>query len=347
MMEHVQELKEAYPLIKEMEAGKEVVWMNPGLSDLKTAMEGVSLSMDDIDDAENRWARFAPFIRKMFPETEAAGGLIESPLRTVDRMKDCLNRKWGAGLEGRLMLKMDSNLAVAGSVKARGGIYEILKHSEDLALEHGMITLDDNYEKFSLPQFREFFGKHSIHVGSTGNLGLSIGIISAALGYDVTVHMSMDAKQWKKDLLRQKGVHKGSGACILFQRYTRKSLQLLVLQLPPFQFPEAAARYENIAYGLDLKLPDSPPAGKGRSHHPKINPALFQAFDGFRGRRIGNIHLNLRIFPVKLFQKGKKIKLQRHIAGPNPHFPHIHIQHPLQHLPAFQQILHTRLHIVV
>ena len=206
MMEHVQELKEAYPLIKEMEAGKEVVWMNPGLSDLKTAMEGVSLSMDDIDDAENRWARFAPFIRKMFPETEAAGGLIESPLRTVDRMKDCLNRKWGAGLEGRLMLKMDSNLAVAGSVKARGGIYEILKHSEDLALEHGMITLDDNYEKFSLPQFREFFGKHSIHVGSTGNLGLSIGIISAALGYDVTVHMSMDAKQWKKDLLRQKGV---------------------------------------------------------------------------------------------------------------------------------------------
>ena len=206
MMEHVQELKEAYPLIKEMEAGKEVVWMNPGLSDLKTAMEGVSLSMDDIDDAENRWARFAPFIRKMFPETEAAGGLIESPLRTIDRMKDCLNRKWGAGLEGRLMLKMDSNLAVAGSVKARGGIYEILKHSEDLALEHGMITLDDNYEKFSLPQFKEFFGKHSIHVGSTGNLGLSIGIISAALGYDVTVHMSMDAKQWKKDLLRQKGV---------------------------------------------------------------------------------------------------------------------------------------------
>ena len=27
MMEHVQELKEAYPLIKEMEAGKEVVWI--------------------------------------------------------------------------------------------------------------------------------------------------------------------------------------------------------------------------------------------------------------------------------------------------------------------------------
>lgn len=206
MIENLRELKEQYPLMKEMEQGKEVIWINGSLTDTKTAMDGMVLSMDDIDDAEKRWARFAPFIRNMFPETEESGGLIESPLREISKMKDLLNTRWKAGLEGRLMLKMDSDLAVAGSVKARGGIYEILKHSEDLALEAGMITLNDSYEKFALPQFREFFGRHSIHVGSTGNLGLSIGIISAALGYDVTVHMSMDAKQWKKDLLRQKGV---------------------------------------------------------------------------------------------------------------------------------------------
>lgn len=207
MMKNIQEMEDKFPLIKDMEQAREVIWINPHLSSMKEIVKKQSLSMADIDDAERRWDRFAPFIRRAFSETEESGGQIESPLKEIPKMKQCLNEKWKAELDGRLLLKMDSDLAVAGSVKARGGIYEILKHSEDLLLSKGMLKEGESYEKLALPEFRKFFSQYSIHVGSTGNLGLSIGIISAALGYNVTVHMSMDAKQWKKDLLRQKGVH--------------------------------------------------------------------------------------------------------------------------------------------
>ena len=119
-------------------------------------------------------------------------------------MKDFLNESYNAGVTGRLMLKQDSHLAVSGSVKARGGIYEVLKHTEDLALENGFLRED--YTVFASEASRAFFGKYAIHVGSTGNLGLSIGIMGAAFGYRTTVHMSADAKEWKKALLRSKGV---------------------------------------------------------------------------------------------------------------------------------------------
>ena len=192
-------------LLKEVAKGKEVVWINENLEKTEDAMAKINITMADIDDAEARLARFAPFLMKKFPETIPTNGLIESPLTYIPNMQKKLEEHYDTKIPGKMFLKQDSHLAISGSVKARGGIYEVLKHAEDLALEHGMLKKDDDYSVFASDEFKEFFSKFKIQVGSTGNLGMSIGIMSAALGFHVIVHMSADAKQWKKDLLRQRG----------------------------------------------------------------------------------------------------------------------------------------------
>ena len=191
--------------VRELQLRHESAWMNPNVGSAETALAALSLTRTDVDDAEARLERFAPFIKKVFPETAADRGLIESPLTEIENMRAWLNENEGAQLAGKLFLKRDSDLPVAGSVKARGGCYAVLKHTEDLALANWLVETRDDYSVFATRAFRNFFSQYELHVGSTGNLGLSIGIMGAALGYRVTVHMSADARQWKKDLLRAKG----------------------------------------------------------------------------------------------------------------------------------------------
>ncbi|MGG1675539.1 D-serine ammonia-lyase [Neobacillus sp. NRS-1170] len=195
-----------YPLLKSLKSLEEELWLNPKIEPFHSGIEKSPLTFEDVLNAEERLNRFAPYIASVFPETKEADGIIESPLIRIPSMKQKLEGDYAQNILGELLLKCDSHLPISGSIKARGGIYEVLKHAETLALTHGLLTLKDDYSILDSDRFRTFFSQFSIAVGSTGNLGLSIGIISAKLGFNVTVHMSADAKQWKKDLLRSKSV---------------------------------------------------------------------------------------------------------------------------------------------
>ena len=193
-------------LLDELKALQETAWYNPKRQPAAQAIAACSLTMDDILEAAARLERFAPFFRVAFPETIPAGGLLESPLAAIPAMQAALESENALKIPGKLWVKLDSHLPVSGSVKARGGIYEVLKVAEDIALREGLVQEGENYSVFDTPRLRQVLSGYSIAVGSTGNLGLSIGIMSARLGFRVTVHMSADARQWKKDMLRSKGV---------------------------------------------------------------------------------------------------------------------------------------------
>ncbi|MFB9377650.1 D-serine ammonia-lyase [Kineococcus gynurae] len=195
-----------FPLLADLAATRPVTWWNPGLRPTAVAMPGVGLGIADVDDAADRLRRFAPLLAQVFPDTRGSGGIVESPLRAAPALQRVLGERAGTPFPGELWVKLDSHLPVSGSIKARGGLYEVLKLAEELAVQAGLLTLDDDYRRLLEAPVRDLFARRTIVVGSTGNLGLSIGIAGAALGFRVTVHMSADARRWKKDRLREHGV---------------------------------------------------------------------------------------------------------------------------------------------
>lgn len=182
-----------------------VLWINEDKPKFNDISNTLALDYKDIEDASNRLDRFSSLIKKLFPETE--DGIIESSLETGGILKQALENTYNLKINGDISVKCDSHLKVAGSIKARGGIYEVLKLAETIAIDEGLLDINDDYSKLAEPKFKELFSKYTVAVGSTGNLGLSIGIISSALGFNVDVHMSSDAKEWKKEKLRKRGVN--------------------------------------------------------------------------------------------------------------------------------------------
>lgn len=192
-------------ILEKLRNKEEICWINPDKEEVLPRQKVNGYGFVHMKAAQTRLIRFMPYIAAKFPETADRKGIIESELVDIKEIKNWLNDR-GAGIEGRVLLKKDSHLAIAGSVKARGGIHEVLKLAETLALNNELMNVTDNHICFDSEEFKELFSRYTVHVGSTGNLGISIGIMASTLGFKAVVHMSRDAKEWKKELLRSKGV---------------------------------------------------------------------------------------------------------------------------------------------
>lgn len=123
------------PFLTRLAEQEPSAWFNPAVTTTAAGLVESELSSDIVDDAAARLERFAPWIAQAFPETANAHGVIESPLHAAPDMQ----RELGLAA-GRLLLKRDDILPVSGSIKARGGVHEVLEYAESLAVEAGLLA---------------------------------------------------------------------------------------------------------------------------------------------------------------------------------------------------------------
>lgn len=187
-------------LLEKLRNREPSIWVNPGLG--SPLPWGAPTSLD-IFYAEDRLRRCDGLLRALFPELEDRALPIESGLVKVPALKATMA---GADAKGTWLLKCDHALPIAGSIKARGGFHEVLALAERLAVKYGLLDESGDRGVLASAKAKALFSSHTVVVGSTGNLGMSIGIMAAALGFKAVVHMSTDAKAWKKTRLRNYGV---------------------------------------------------------------------------------------------------------------------------------------------
>lgn len=204
-------------LLAALRAREPLLWTNPQAAQLP-AGAGALVAGFDIESARARLQRFSGLMAALFPELRPLGGAVRSELLELTAFPASLSDERGEP-SGAWFLKGDHALPVAGSVKARGGFHEVLALAERLAIAHGLLDAEQDRIALQMPAARAFFARHTIAVGSTGNLGLGIGLIAAGLGFQAEVHMSADAKEWKKARLRERGIrvveHAGDFAAAL------------------------------------------------------------------------------------------------------------------------------------
>ena len=106
------------PIVQKRAAAKQTVWINPELQPFSEVHQ--EIGMAEIDDAKSRLDRFAPFIRKCFPETEKDGGIIESALRPIPEMQEYMEHTFHTSLPGQMCIR--DSAGTSRSAGNRSGI---------------------------------------------------------------------------------------------------------------------------------------------------------------------------------------------------------------------------------
>jgi D-serine dehydratase len=122
----IAEWTEEIPVISSAVKKEEAIWLNDKKESFAEAISKSELTEGAVKDASERLKRFASYFERAFPETKGTKGIIESPVKLIPKMKDAMEQKYGEQINGELLIKLDSHLPISGSIKARGGIYEVL-----------------------------------------------------------------------------------------------------------------------------------------------------------------------------------------------------------------------------
>lgn len=198
-------------VLKRLQRSNTVCIFNPNHSNDVHDIEKQSITRSDIQDARELLERAKPLFKKLWPDDQTLkhwDGLIESPLNSAENLR----REMGG--KGTWLLKRDDDLPVAGSIKGRGAFFAVLEHAEKLAVGKGLITQGQDLGNLCSPEAKAIFSEYKIAVGSTGNLGMGIALLAAALGFEAKVYLSKEAADWKKKRLIDHGCkifeHKGN-----------------------------------------------------------------------------------------------------------------------------------------
>lgn len=198
------------PVLKGLQRSNTVCIVNPNHSNDLRDIERQSITRADIQKARELLDRAKPLFRKLWPNDKTLmdwEGLIESPLVPAQKLRKEM------GGTGTWLLKRDDDLPVAGSIKGRGAFFAVLEHAEKLAIKEGLIAKGHDLGSLSSAEARAIFSEYKIAVGSTGNLGMGIALLAAALGFDAKVYLSEEAADWKKKRLTDHGssIHEHNG----------------------------------------------------------------------------------------------------------------------------------------